>query len=774
MDRQRARTCPGASFPGGTGPASDGDTPKPGPVAGRATWRGGRWRGAIGALLVTVVAAVALVNTAGTASASPPDGSSPALTVGTSKPALVLLAQTDWVTAGQVFDLHLRTDGTGEPTADLGINVSVYSCLSSVSGFDQSVDTGPTGTPLSSTPSPIPVRGLPPLAGGGFNLAMPVVANTSESGSTTPVAGSPFTIQLLPVGDQCQSYPAGVFPVRVQLVDISNSTVISSFTTHLVFANAPADTEHLRVAVVLPVQIPLTASRVPTSAELLARPAAALATPPATDLAAVAATVATIATQHQTVPVTLQVSGQTVGLLAATAHSSTLVQLAQLASSPDVHQLTAAPFAPVDATALVDTGLASELKLQVSRGVAALSTATDRPTDTSSGDLGPWITGDGLDPGTVSALAGDGYSQVVVPASALTNIPATGSSTEPFALNGSRGSGLTAMASDNDLTSRFASDPGNPVLAAHQLMAELAQIYYELPNGNTPRAVMVVAPASWSDNPAFVDALLGSLDGNPVLQAVTTSQIFAMFTAPAACHPSCKLITSGGPYGLPVAAIRAQRARVNGFADAATGAHALSVQLGDLVLGGEAQALRPAQQSAVVANAGDAVDAQVGQLAVEGNQTVTLTARSGTVPVTVVSGASYPVSATLTLSCDKLLFSNAKTLFSKGVVLLPHHSNVTYVAVRSRASGVFRLDVSLRSPDGQLHLATGELSVRSTSSSVVGVVLTIGAVVVLAVWWFRTSVKRRAARRAEEEGDGPEPDSDEPQPAPIDPAARIP
>jgi hypothetical protein len=488
----------------------------------------------------------------------------------------------------------------------------------------------------------------------------------------------------------------------------------------------------------------------------------------------VAATVDSIATQYETVPITLEVSGQTVELLAATAHSSTLVQLAELASSPAVHQLTAAPFTPVDATALVDTGLTSELRLQVSRGVAALNTATGRPASVPSADLGAWITGDGLDPGTVSALATDGFRQMVLPATALTNAPANGSTTEPFALSGSRGSVLTAMASDNDLTSRFTSDSDNPVLAAHQLTAELAQIYYEQPNGLNPRAVLAVAPSSWSDNPAFVDALLGSLEGNPVIQAVTTSQVFAMFPTPAACHPDCRLVSAGGPYGLPVAAIRAQRARVDGFADASVGARALSSQLGDLVLGGEAQALRPSQQSAVVANAGAAVDAQIGQLSVEGNQSVTLTSSSGTIPVTLVSSASYPVSATLVMSSDKLLFPNGETLWSRSVTLIPHHSNVVPVSVRSRASGVFRVDVSLRSPDGKLHLAVGELSVRSTSSSVVGVVLTVGAVIVLAVWWFRTSVKRRAARKVEEEDDGPEPSDDGPQVATVDPAARIP
>jgi hypothetical protein len=505
--------------------------------------------------------------------------------------------------------------------------------------------------------------------------------------------------------------------------------------------------------VVLPVQITQPASISPSPTDLLVHPSAALATPPDAAVSAVSGTVATIATQHPAVPVTLQVSGQTTELLADGAHASTLAQLAQLASTPDVHEITAAPFTPVDASALVGAGLSSELGLQVARGTGVVAGVTQRPVPIPADGLGPWVTGDALDAAAVAALAGDGYRQVVLPTSDLTSAPADGSTTLPFPLVGQHGTGIVAMASDDDLTARFTSSPGNPVLAAHQLVAELAQLYYELPNGDSPRAVLAVAPASWSDDPTFVDALLGSLDGNPVVQAMTTSQVFALFPSPAPCRTACRLTGTAGGAGLPSAAIRAQRARVDGFAAAAVGSRTLVGQLGDLVLGAEAQTLRPQQQSAVVVNAASALDAQLGQLAVEGDQTVTLTASSGLVPVTIVSGAAYSVSASLVLSSDKLLFPNGATQYSVPVTL-SHHSNVVYVRVHTRAPGVFRLDVTLVAPDGTLHLAAGELSIRSTSSSVVGVVLTAGAVVVLAVWWFRTSIRRRAARRAEEGDDG--------------------
>jgi hypothetical protein len=662
---------------------------------------------------------------------------------------LVLEFQTGWVTAGVEFDLHLRISPSNVPVARLGITVAVYSCLSSISGFDQSTTSASLGTPVSSTASALPVSSLA-LPGGGVQLAMPVVVGTAAASGAGATA--PFTIHLPPVG-QCRSFPAGVFPVRIQLVDTSGPTVLGSFTTHLIYSQAPVTTERLRVAVVLPVQITQAASHTTTPAQLLADPSSAMAAPIDRTVDAVTATVAAIADDHPSVPVTLQVSGQTVGLLSTPAHQLTITQLGQLAATPAVHQLTSAPFTPVDASALVASGLATELALQVSRGIQVVGAATGRPAPTASDGqpsaLGAWITGGGLDPATVGTLAADGFQQVVLPASQMSAIPTYGSTTAPFNLNGPRGSALRAMASDDGLTSRYSSHPGNPVLAAHQLVAELAQIYFEAPNGITPRAVMAIAPSGWHDDPAFVRALLGSLDGNPVVQPVTTAQVFALFPNPATCRSGCRL-TSGASSGLPVTAINAQRIRVNGFAVSAVGAHALTLQLSDLVLGGEAEALRPAQQSAVLANAGRAVDAQFNQLAVEGDQSVTLTSHSGQVPITIRSSAPYPVIATLSLSSDKLLFRNGQSQWSKGILLQPRISNVVNVQVQTRASGVFRLDVTLHAPAGPVRLAVGELTVRSTSSSVVGVALTAGAVTVLAVWWFRTSMRRRSKRQVDE------------------------
>jgi hypothetical protein len=426
--------------------------------------------------------------------------------------------------------------------------------------------------------------------------------------------------------------------------------------------------------------------------------------------------------------------------------------LAALAATPALHQLVWASYVPVDASGLVADGLGGELADQVSRGTQLLADqVAHAPVPT--GQLGPWIATDGLGAAGVAALSTEGYTEVVVPTATTTGAPAVGSTARPFELLTAGGRTVTALTSNTDLASRFTGTPGNPVLAAHQLVAELAQIYYEAPNDPTARGVAVVAPSSWSDDPTFVQALLGALNGNPFVEADTLAQLFTTLTTDTGCRPGCRLTGAVGTPALPVGAIRSQRGRIDQFTAATTGpvARDVSTELGDLVLSAESQDLRAGQQAAVLHNAGAALDAQLSQLVVTGDRTITLTSQRGRVPVTIVSSAPYPVQGALTLTSDKLLFADGTTSWTQAATVLGTHTNVIYVNVQTRTSGQFKVEISLHSPTGGLELSVGEVSVRSTATSVVGVILSVGALAVLAVWWFRTSRRRRALRRQDEE-----------------------
>ncbi len=690
-----------------------------------------------------IVAMTAVGAPAGAASA-------PATTSTSASVPLILVSQTPWVTPNGTFDLRVTPGGGTPPPATLGLSVSVFTCLSSISAFDQSVSAaaGPAGTPIDSTTTPVALSSLPVTAGGVYDLSMPVYVGR---GGTVPTGG--FAVNLTSTGGQCAVYPSGVYPVRVQLVNTATSQSLGGFTTHLVFSEAPSTTEKLRVGVILPIDATQGAARNPAAAQLITQPSSALAPPSEAATTAVVATVAAIsAGLRPSVPLTLDVSPQTVLSLDSTGHASTVDRLADLAATPATHQFASAPFVPVNASALVGAGLQEELALQVARGAQTLAARVPKAVSPTppAGGLGAWFTNDALDSGALTQLGADGYRQVVVPPSSVPGAPVNESTAEPFSLSPSSGPTMTALVSNADLADRFTSDPGNPVLAASQLAAELAQIYFEKPNDTAPRVVAVMPPSGWSDDPALVGALLDALNQNPVVEPVTASDLFAV-VPPGTCRGGCRTVGAAGTSGLPVAAINAERQRVAGFGTAATSAAAVRIttQLGDLVLSGQSERLRPAQQADVLRKAGLAVDAQLSQVQVAGDQSITLTSQKGRVPVTIISDARYPITGTLTLASDKLSFPNGQT---RQITLEPGVTNNSYFNVQTRASGLFKVDIALHSPAGGLTLAGGQVTVRSTATSVVGVILSLGAVAVLVVWWLRTSRKRRAQRRAEQAG----------------------
>ena len=81
----------------------------------------------------------------------------------------------------------------------------------------------------------------------------------------------------------------------------------------------------------------------------------------------------------------------------------------------------------------------------------------------------------------------------------------------------------------------------------------------------------------------------------------------------------------------------------------------------------------------------------------------------------------------------------------------------------SRA-GDFRLRARVTSPDGRLQLAERVVTVRSTAISGVGIVLSLGALVFLFVWWGRQIRRKRRQRQVVDTAGG----------APVDPAGRSP
>ena len=68
------------------------------------------------------------------------------------------------------------------------------------------------------------------------------------------------------------------------------------------------------------------------------------------------------------------------------------------------------------------------------------------------------------------------------------------------------------------------------------------------------------------------------------------------------------------------------------------------------------------------------------------------------------------------------------------------------VPVTDPKGGNLTLQVIVTTPNGQVVLAHSAIQVRIAGTSVVGYVISIGSLAVLALWWIRTSRRRRNER----------------------------
>jgi len=111
------------------------------------------------------------------------------------------------------------------------------------------------------------------------------------------------------------------------------------------------------------------------------------------------------------------------------------------------------------------------------------------------------------------------------------------------------------------------------------------------------------------------------------------------------------------------------------------------------------------------------------------------------------------VIGTLSVSGNKFVFPHRS---SHPEMRLNHVTNPWRVLVKARSSGDLPLHAVFTSPNGRLVFAQRVLTVRSTATSVVGIVITVLALAVLLTWWGRTWwAGRRRRQRLRAAGTAP-------------------
>ena len=318
---------------------------------------------------------------------------------------------------------------------------------------------------------------------------------------------------------------------------------------------------------------------------------------------------------------------------------------------------------------------------------------------------------------------------------------------QTFSLALGRGTRVTAAAADSQLASFFRADPGDPVLAANQLLATLEFIHFENPFKLDARGIVVEPQGSWqASSPTFLAALLGGMSGNPALQSVTLNQFFSQVPKGGNDEPSSRRLQAGtAPREIPAGQatrLVTARARLTSLSGAVSDRPSLLSDLSDQLLATQNQQFDPVQRSAALSVYTQHFDDELDLVSLADLGTITFTSRTAPIPVSVLSKAGYPIKVLVSVDSDKFTFPDG----SSRVLTLVRPTTAVRIQARSRTSGDrLPVGVTLTTPDGQVVIARTTLTVHSTSISLVGVALTCLAALVLLVWWARTW--RRGRRR---------------------------
>src|SRR5579862_6140158 len=663
-------------------------------------------------------------------------------------PRVLLKGQTQWVvnsspTASAPFVLDLATRTA---PADASVSATVYDRLHTRYDFESWIRNGPRGYPLART-GPQALSGLPPdpHTAGGSDL----VLNVSE-GTTTTGAGSGLSVGLGCAPPTGAGTCTGVYPVEVQLLSSSGS-VLDRFTTFLTY-QAAKSTHPLELALVVKLAAPVSLTAHTSGPDTIAP-----LTPQKAD--ALSATISALQASAS-VPVTVDPSPETLLALdhSGPAGRAAVDDLATLSSAGTSTEVLAAPFVPVNIGELAAAGDESEITEQLAAGSSVLRGLR---IDTAGGPA-TWVVTGATGKDLADGVAKTGAQQVVVPGTDLSPTVTTstlptvaqypGTWTSVFGLSLGKGSVHGAL-SDTFLTGQVAHPGDDPELTASQVLADLAMVHFERPNTTAVRGLVAVTPDVSHEDAAFYRALLAGLGHDPDVMPVNLSQYFSTVTV----QGRRSLSSSGTGASLKPslsASISSERRRLGEFDTAVDGRPRILSILDDDLLAAESADLGPRRQAAAVASFRRALSAQLALVsfgAGQGSsQTFTLTARTGIIPVTLDSRASYTVVGTLSVSGNKFIFPHAH---SHPSMRLDHPTNLWRVDVKVRTSGDLPLHAVFTSPDGRLVIAQGVLTVRSTATSVVGIILSAIALIILLTWWGRTwwSSRQRRKRLAAEE-----------------------
>lgn len=608
--------------------------------------------------------------------AATPSSATPARPTQTTSLELVSVAQP-WLHEDEVFEMHVRIDGA---PADATVRLERHDAVTTRNRFDESDD--------NRLGEPAKVRSwqlgeLVPTGDGGVDLAYPMAEDT-----------------------ELDQY--GVYPMRL-LVEGADGSGLAELVTYLVLLPSDDEVIPLDVAVVMEVGAP-TALQPDGTVDIGSEAKSAIAD-----------RIEILSRTRQ--PVTVAPLPETLDALADVEDIGLLNGLrGALAGRAPL----ARPYVDLDLDALVSAELFTELPPEAEAGAQVLRNRFKEPIP------GIWLSGPTLGNTAVNALRDMRAPYAVLPESAVASVPDVDDdelTTTPFAL---AEGGPTAFVEDEGLASRLTSTDG--ALGLQRFLAELALVWM---NGDLTdeRGLVVRVP---EQTPLDEDLVTGALEAMAASEVATPVALRDLFQelAPADGDdlPVAELAPhTEGPDLRPLVDPRGRASALVGGLAGTLDDKELVNSLHRSLLISLGSDLPDSERMRYVNRVFSVVQELADQISAPEDFQITLTARDGTIPLTLTNDSDRSVRVKVHLESNQLTFPKGRTLD----VPLPPGTSRLDIEVRTRTSGAFPLDISITSPDDSIKLDETTFTIRSTAVSGAGVVLSAGAGLFLLIWWAR-------------------------------------
>ena len=450
------------------------------------------------------------------------------------------------------------------------------------------------------------------------------------------------------------------------------------------------------------------------------------------------------------------------GTAPGTGSAQATTWLAAVRSATAQSDVVALPYADPDLVAVQRAGLSADVVTARRLGDQVASQLLGRAVSSEVA----WPAGGQSNPATLSMLAAQGESSVILSSGALPpslDLPYTPTGRADVS---TAGGSLHALLADDGLDAILArtDDPEGPVLQVQRFLAETAMVTDQLPSRS--RTLLVTPPRGWDPSELMVGRLVDAVTVAPWLTGTSLDALAA--TAPPEIDRS--------PLRYPAIAAAAELPRsylqdvgrvgasLTTFGQILTAPDLLVPPFQHGVLRLESQGWRrdPRRTTALIRTSA-ALRAAESRVRVLGGS-YTFGSKTGTIPLTIDNELSQPVVVQVSMHSET---PRLKVRSIGPVRLEPNRKTQIVLPATVRANGRVVVTAQLLTPQGQPYGRPAHLAVHITRYGTLALLFTGGAVALLmGVAGLRTL--RRIRRR----GGGRRPPADPGPDDPGDPGGR--